>query len=175
MKQFSHYLAESAQQITTHLDQQIAAFEKMGHPCVMERFVKRNGKAYDGAKFSGKRGPKKMCFMNAAKLTWESSDLHYVEGYVMIPGIPLLIHHAWCVTADGAVVDPTIDKPEKHSYFGVTIDANKLGRQLAKLGHYGLLDTPTGINVDFMFAEDPSLKAEVERVLKTRSTDTFRM
>lgn len=46
----------------------------------------------------------KQCYFNAAALARRSPSLTYVEG-VALGVIP--VSHAWCVTEDGVVVDPT--------------------------------------------------------------------
>lgn len=56
------------------------------------------------------------CFDNALRLAAGNPHLVYVEGFA-VSVLPL--HHAWCVTADGVVVDPTWEHPEECSYFGV--------------------------------------------------------
>lgn len=57
-----------------------------------------------------KRGEKKQCFFNAAMLVM-NNDLIYVEGFALLPNIPLPIHHAWCIAeGEDAVIDPTSDK-----------------------------------------------------------------
>jgi len=62
-------------------------------------------------------GPPKNCFQNAMRL---ADEFNYVEGFVTLPTIPLLIHHAWNVDDDGYVVDATLNDPQ-NSYFGVEI------------------------------------------------------
>lgn len=52
----------------------------------------------------GSRQMAKECFRNALMMAQERS-LDYVEGYALGHGIP--VHHAWCLDADGKVVDPT--------------------------------------------------------------------
>src|SRR5688500_4268594 len=51
-------------------------------------------------------GPKRQCYQNAGTLVVESPDLTYVEGYAQPPGLPP-VHHAWCVDAEGRVIDNT--------------------------------------------------------------------
>jgi hypothetical protein len=69
-------------------------------------------------------GAMKECFSNAGRcVLGGNSDLTYVEGYAqaIIP-----IHHAWLVTKDGQVIDPTWSteriKPGE-SYFGVPLSS----------------------------------------------------
>lgn len=64
------------------------------------------------------------CFDNAYRLARRRKTLRYVEGYAMSV-IPM--YHAWCITADNVVVDPTweltasIVRPSCDDYFGVPI------------------------------------------------------
>lgn len=138
--------------IKAHLEQEYENWKKLGHPAVMQRFVLRNGRQYKAAPYTGKRLPKKECFSNAAHL--RTGD--YVEGYATRPDIGILIHHAWCVK-DGVVIDPTWDRPEECQYFGVKFTQAVLYKELIRLDHYGLLDTPRGLNIKFMLQIDPKL------------------
>lgn len=62
------------------------------------------------------------CFDNAQRLALRfPEELRYVEGIAMNL-LPTM--HAWCITADGTVVDPTwaeLDHPSA-AYFGVPLD-----------------------------------------------------
>ncbi|MFI8459087.1 hypothetical protein [Kitasatospora sp. NPDC085464] len=59
------------------------------------------------------------CFLNSA---WTAAEHHllYVEGWAVPAGFNLQLEHAWCVTPDGTVVDPTWEVPGT-AYFGVPI------------------------------------------------------
>ena len=76
--------------------------------------------------------------MNATMLAL-ASDLTYVEGQISVYGIP--IEHAWCVNADGVVIDPTL-KPDKDvgDYFGVPFLTDYVSKAVLRNGVYGLLD-----------------------------------
>lgn len=78
---------------------------------------------------------------------------HEIHGYMTN-----VIHHAWAVDEEGNVVDPTLEDPEMCAYFGVKIETSVLWTELLRLGFYGILDTPTGINVKFMTEFDPGMK-----------------
>jgi hypothetical protein len=93
-----------------------------------------------------KRGIIKECFRNAAMLAMDEPDRYiYCEGYAMSI-FPVL--HAWCLTTEGQVVDPTWQR--KHSgrsmmgvaYFGIAIKLRYLRRHLAEKGYWGQLGTP---------------------------------
>lgn len=62
-----------------------------------------------------------MCFSNCFDLTAMHNDLTYCEGFVHQSGLPINIHHAWCLDATGVVIEPTlIDRPyETRTYFGI--------------------------------------------------------
>src|SRR4249919_2170558 len=58
--------------------------------------------------FEGPRGEKHGCFMNALHLAHDNpTSLTYCEGKIAIHGVPL--DHAWCIDANGFVVDPTVE------------------------------------------------------------------
>lgn len=58
----------------------------------------------------------KWCFHNALQLARADRSLTYVEGFAA--GLTVT-DHAWCVTQDGMVIDPTWAEPENCAYFGV--------------------------------------------------------
>ncbi len=67
--------------------------------------------------------PDQLCYQNAAVTarTFRARGLLYAEGFACMrraAGIP--IEHAWCVSADGMVVDPTWE-PAAEVYFGVVV------------------------------------------------------
>lgn len=93
-----------------------------------------------------KYGEVKHCFANAYRLAKRSNGkLRYCEGIAhgIIP-----THHAWCVDAEGKVVDPTwrtrpddehAHNPDDMAYYGVSFDIDFVIENLLKNGHYGLL------------------------------------
>lgn len=164
MKTFKNLLAESAQGIEHTINDYIERFTPPKHPSIMERYVLRNGVSMHGSPYKGKMGQPKMCFKNATHLAVSQPNLHYVEGYTLIPGLPLLIHHAWCIGPDGKVIDNTIKNPENHEYMGVVISRMELATELTRLKHYGILDTNSGINFKYMFRHDPELKKITEEI-----------
>jgi hypothetical protein len=72
-----------------------------------EAFVLNNGLSFKAAKLPRhvKRGAMKQCFYNAYNAMLDHDGLIYCEGFAQGAVIPVL--HAWCVTEDGRVVDPT--------------------------------------------------------------------
>lgn len=94
----------------------------------------------------------KMCFMNAYVLAdeWHGgllgediSELFYCEGYVFSSGLPIPIHHAWLIDANGTLVEPTlIDRTDEEevTYFGVKVpDFDSLEQVLDETGTYSIL------------------------------------
>lgn len=84
-----------------------------------EDFVLRHGRAYEWAPLPEgfEYGEAKQCYANAANLVllrdfpgasfYDGVDLTYVEGYAMSANLGIAVEHAWVVTPDGAVIDPT--------------------------------------------------------------------
>lgn len=101
--------------------------------------VLQYGKFFDPAERPKgvKKGKDKLCFMNAAHLA-DDPDYTYVEGFAIPDGVPIPMHHAWCVDKDGNVVDNTWKKPGK-AYFGIPFTNGYLWSSLAKTQTYGLL------------------------------------
>lgn len=83
--------------------------------------------------------PLKQCFDNAYKLARRRKGLHYVEGYAQ-GVIPTM--HAWCIDADGHVIDPTWAHDGcalGASYFGVELDLDVV-TQTRVTGYTSVLD-----------------------------------
>jgi hypothetical protein len=111
----------------------------------------------------------KMCFMNCYILAQEwhggllSEDipeLFYCEGYVHSSGLPIPIHHAWLVDADGTLIEPTLrdrTAEEEITYFGVKIpDFDSLEQVLDETETYSILFKEKG-------------HAMIERVLERKA------
>jgi len=81
------------------------------------------------------------CFENAAKLAIAQGAYTYCEGYAM-GIIPVL--HAWCIDANGDVVDPTWNRGQRDrigmSYFGIAFTTKYLIHHLCEYEKYGLID-----------------------------------
>jgi hypothetical protein len=110
-------------------------------------FLLTNGRDYQIGPdtFAGPRGEVHGCYKNATHLALEDDALTYVEGKVATCGIA--IDHAWCVTADGMVIDPTLEPARADDtfarvggYFGVPFRTDYLHKAILANGHYGLLD-----------------------------------
>jgi hypothetical protein len=95
-------------------------YRQLGRFPSLYSVVLDHGKEYQAAPLPAgiDRGAPKQCFQNALNIA-DDSELAYTEGYMLRPGVPLLVHHAWCVTPDGVVVDPTISDPETCGYYGI--------------------------------------------------------
>ncbi|WP_406085889.1 hypothetical protein [Kitasatospora purpeofusca] len=89
-----------------------------------------------------RRGAPAHCFANALRVAHRTGGA-YVEGFVLAAGS--LRRHAWCVRADGAVLDPTWPRGEAaQAYLGVPmapwfVDAFQQ-RTLTKTCFLGVLD-----------------------------------
>lgn len=77
----------------------------------------------------------KQCFENAFRLARQRRDLTYVEGYAQSL---IACEHAWCVDADGHVIDPTWRDPKGKHYLGVAFDLHHVAEWLVRNGHYGV-------------------------------------
>ncbi|MEV6313583.1 hypothetical protein AB0M10_33980 [Streptomyces sp. NPDC051840] len=69
-----------------------------------------------------RRLPAQQCYANAFALASYREGLVYAEGYAVceIGGDLLHFQHAWCVAADGVVVDPTWESPGE-AYLGLAL------------------------------------------------------
>jgi hypothetical protein len=121
--------------------------------------VLREGEAFTPAPYDAERwrfaGTPKNCFSDAFDLAIRWPELTYAEGYAsgMIPGI----HHAWAVTADGTVVDPTWAANGHHGdeYLGIRFPNSFVLDVVNEKGTYGVLDyrplwmKPLDLSADF--------------------------
>lgn len=116
----------------------------MGDRPSLPGFVKARGRLFKPAPLpaSIRRKKAKECFANALTLCAALPGLTYVEGYA-VSVIPTL--HAWCVTADGTVVDPTWDDPERCAYYGIPFDDKFAMHTIVEQGVYGMLGEPATV------------------------------
>ena len=120
-----------------HLEMRLQAFG----PNLPNDFLLKYGRDYPVGPdtYKGPRGEQHACFMNATHLAVNDRRLTYVEGYVAICGVP--IEHAWCIDADGVVVDPTIvDTGQVNGYYGAPLLTEYVKKACKTNGVYGVLD-----------------------------------
>ena len=90
----------------------------------VEEFVAANGRGFAPQRDRVPLMRAKRCFANAFSLALRRG-LIYVEGYAMVARrFPWL--HAWCVRADGLVLEPTWG--DGFAYFGVPLDLGYVAR-----------------------------------------------
>ena len=149
-------------ELETMLKRQVSTWERLGHPAIIERFVLRNGRAYEPMPRIGRKMRNKECFSNTTKFILRQNTGTYIEGYGYNIVMPIL--HAW-VSIDDKAMDPTWKYPMKCQYFGVEFSEDELHHQIFKNGYFGILDGPTGINYKFIFGKDNELKEIVEDII----------
>jgi len=112
--------------------------------------VLREGRPYESVKWTTwrgtgyRRGPERRCFSNAFDLALQHyPELDYVEGFATTGLIG--VHHAWCATPDGRVVDPTWrevtreDRPvDSWAYLGIPLDLDWVSGRLFRQDTYGI-------------------------------------
>jgi len=102
-----------------------------------ECFLFKYGRAFIAAALPKdiRKTPNGHSFDNSLRLaTRRHPALTYAEGKASSAIEGSLIEHAWCVTPDGVVVDPTLEHPEQHEYFGVAFSPAALLRGLRASG-----------------------------------------
>lgn len=106
------------------------------------RYVGAYGEAFTSAPLPKDidRAPFKECYKNVSLLVMQREDLDYAEGFATNHGTgEMVFQHAWAVTKDGTVVDPTWDEPEKAKYFGIRYDRASYLKYLYSAKIYGVL------------------------------------
>lgn len=114
------------QEIVDHIAMMVTLRKSMSLPsgflyAGMEDLLQQHGQFWAAGKLPrGVRyGVPKHCFQNAQDLVDKHpTKYRYVEGLAL--GV-IPVHHAWCVTPDGTVVDPTWRDGATSTYFGVEI------------------------------------------------------
>jgi predicted ABC-type ATPase len=107
-----------------------------------QRYVAAYGQAFTAAPLPDdiEKGTPQECYKNASLMVMLNKDLTYAEGFGTTPSTgELAFMHAWGVTKDGKVVDPTWEHPEKCQYFGVKYDRSAYLKQLYTAKIYGVL------------------------------------
>lgn len=107
----------------------------------IEHFILRHGLRYTPHPLPAgyQRGPQKQCFTNSYTLS-VNEQLVYVEGYVLLPQIPIPIIHAWCVKpGSDKVIDVT--SSDLVEYYGVPFQSRYVVSQACATRYAGgLLD-----------------------------------
>lgn len=118
------------------LKQQVACMVAMG--ALGYRFMLCRGLVWRAAPLPAdiRKGKPRKCYQNAALLA-----MHHPEKYIYVEGIAhgiIATEHAWCVTTDGQVVDPTWKSPENCAYLGIPIAPEFLRRCTLESGYWGI-------------------------------------
>jgi hypothetical protein len=88
---------------------------------LIDEFLLRFGRPFPAGLPGVRLLTKGWCFRNAWMLVRESLAWTHGEGYCLATNGEF-VQHAWAVTPDGSVVDPTIRRAEVRDYFGVIYD-----------------------------------------------------
>lgn len=70
-----------------------------------------------------KHGSPKQCYWNCQELVFKRKNLTYVEGYAIAPQVPIPVSHAWLLTPEAYVIDPTWNPPGV-VYLGIPLSTN---------------------------------------------------
>ena len=141
-----------AQTVKHHIDQIIGAYTGGTHHY---KIIKDHGvDCSDFERVKTKKMQAKQCFANAAHLAIEKGYT-YVEGYATTKVVNFPLIHAWCVTRDGKLVDPTWQ--DGVEYFGVPIKTDYLLEVLSESGMYGIFENWKWRKI---FTDDPSFYVE---------------
>ncbi|KWT95553.1 MULTISPECIES: hypothetical protein [unclassified Variovorax] len=116
---------------------QLQSFATFG--AMLYVYVLHRGKVFKAAPYPrdiARNAVKRQCFCNAAQLATEFPDRFvYVEGYALSA---MATAHAWCVTHDGTVVDPTWENPEECAYVGIPFDLDFVTTRVLETGYWGI-------------------------------------
>ena len=110
-------------------------------PTLRFDFMLNHGRVYKVGPHSNSlpRGEPNACYSNAGALALGLDHLTYVEGQILVCGIPL--DHAWCIDEEGAVVETTVRDPDVVSeYYGVPFRTDYLLKAVLRNKMWGVLD-----------------------------------
>lgn len=94
---------------------------------------------FDADSFTGTKKTLGQCYMHAGRACLGDQDRTYVEGYVVLHGIP--IEHAWTVDSSGLVHDPTLpDGKGISGYYGIPFSRQYVLHTSLETGVWGILD-----------------------------------
>lgn len=99
------------------LDQYVEVMARFGLvlPRLLQHVTSQQGRALPAGVG---RAPARQCYQNAGLLVVQNPTLTYCEGFaVSRVGVP--VQHAWCLDAQGQVVDPTWPDTEQAWYRGL--------------------------------------------------------
>lgn len=106
-----------------------------------EDFLFRFGGAWpvDQRTYAGEQMTRNMCYRNASQMAFNDPALTYCEGYCHIGLLP--IQHAWVLTREGIVLDPTLrrDQVDDPIYLGIAFRTHYLRSAILNKSTYGLL------------------------------------
>lgn len=101
------------------------------------------------ATFRGPFGRPKFCFQNAAERAFGDPRLTYCEGFA---ATVIATHHAWCIDADGLVVETTW-KPHAsghrgQGYIGIPFPTEFLRQTIVATRVWGILESKQLLGID---------------------------
>lgn len=100
-------------QIRPHSDWKYGGFEELVLDCGIELKANPLPKGI-------KPGTPKLCYWNCQQLIFKNKELIYAEGYALDKEISFPISHAWLMTKNKEVIDPTW-RDSNSDYFGVPL------------------------------------------------------
>jgi hypothetical protein len=139
--------------ISSTLTQQIIGYLKAVHrvyesaagnvqPVMMssESLVLRYGRSFSQRVPTRVRGRRGKCFQTCYDWIVQDSSLTYCEGYAICKGLVLPVLHAWLVSAQGEVHDPSwTDKTT--AYFGLELTRDFVLTTVGQTKSYGIIES----------------------------------
>lgn len=119
----------------------LEALERQGEAGEAERFILAHGRAFQPVPLLKEIRKRKtgQCHRVAGGLALQGVGFSYVEGFVIGPGVPDPIQHAW-VTSNGTdAIDPSSRQPGVGHYFGVVVPVKVVARAVVERGHWALI------------------------------------
>jgi hypothetical protein len=116
----------------------VEGWKLLGHRMVIDEFVLKHGRAFNGVLSACNLDTPKECYRNAA-VRMISTDQHYVEGYTLNIEIGLPFLHAWIVDDSNQAYETTLKDVHNYRYYGIQFKDRFVTRQMVKWEVYGIL------------------------------------
>ena len=147
----------TSEEVRAVIYNQVDTFNKLNVPSLKNHgyhyasvtdFVLQEGEVFSTVTKAPRLGKPQNCYQNCTDMVLDEPLLYtYVEGFYINPKLPILIHHAWVVTPDGTVVEPTLRwrgktgvRREGHGFMGVRINSDLLLSAILQTRTYGVID-----------------------------------
>ncbi|WP_310412542.1 hypothetical protein [Chamaesiphon sp. OTE_8_metabat_110] len=143
-------MTSELERLRSNLQEYAAAMERIyanfpGKYSSTQKLIAELGIGFDRKIESSFIGEPRECHKNAFDVLMEypKPELYYCEGFATYAEATMPVYHAWLVSEQGTIIDPTWRKPASFiepAYIGVVFDREFVRTVAVETGIYGLLE-----------------------------------